>query len=245
MYNALDGLNNPSALGEGWQQAFTGGMEFARQAKLRNALAEYGMNPGNDTAAGVMQHDPVMGIKLGQMEQEREQARLKAAKDAKAEQRANLLETYRLFNGATPENYQQRISMAQELGLDIGKAPAQFDPAWVERGKQVIELALDRPEALSSLGKQLTDMGLEPGTPEFEVKFTELLPYEYARPYTAEGGVTKLYMPDLRGGQNNLPRPQTQAERDALPPGSQYIAPDNSIRTVGGGGSDVTGGFPR
>lgn len=41
-----------------------------------------------------------------------------------------------------------------------------------------------------------------------------------------------------------LPRPQGKADVDALPPGTQFIAPDGTIRTKpGGGGSNVTGGF--
>lgn len=41
-----------------------------------------------------------------------------------------------------------------------------------------------------------------------------------------------------------LPRAQSKADVDALPPGAQFIAPDGTIRTKPGGGSgNATGGF--
>lgn len=45
----------------------------------------------------------------------------------------------------------------------------------------------------------------------------------------------------------NLPRPRTAAERDNLPPGAPYIAPDNTVHVRPGGASpsDGSGGFPR
>ena len=47
------------------------------------------------------------------------------------------------------------------------------------------------------------------------------------------------------GGSSSLPRPRSERELDALPPGSQWIAPDGSLRTKGGA-SPVAGGatFP-
>lgn len=42
--------------------------------------------------------------------------------------------------------------------------------------------------------------------------------------------------PPLQADPSSMPRPRSQAERDALPPGTRYIAPDGSVRTVGGAG---------
>jgi len=54
--------------------------------------------------------------------------------------------------------------------------------------------------------------------------------------------------PSFDGGSNaaqvNLPRPASAAERDALPEGAQYIAPDGSImQKGGGGGQSAASGF--
>ena len=49
---------------------------------------------------------------------------------------------------------------------------------------------------------------------------------------------------DRQSAQVNLPRPQSAAERDALPPGAEYIAPDGSIMRKGGGGAPPASGFP-
>ena len=65
-------------------------------------------------------------------------------------------------------------------------------------------------------------------------------------PYTDEQGNSGLKF--IRPGDMGPPSsgavaPTSKADYDALPAGAQYRAPDGSIRTKGGGGSNVTGGF--
>lgn len=51
-------------------------------------------------------------------------------------------------------------------------------------------------------------------------------------------------IPGLQQGGDGLPRPSSAAERDALPPGTRYIAPDGSVKIKGGPSRSGSGGFP-
>lgn len=64
-------------------------------------------------------------------------------------------------------------------------------------------------------------------------------------PFTDDRGNSgvQFIRPSAMGGQGGAAAPTSQAEYEALPAGAQYRAPDGSIRTKGGGGSNVTGGF--
>lgn len=63
-------------------------------------------------------------------------------------------------------------------------------------------------------------------------------------PFTDEQGNTGLqFIRPNAVGSAGPAAPTSQAEYEALPAGAQYRAPDGSIRTKGGGGSNVTGGF--
>lgn len=41
----------------------------------------------------------------------------------------------------------------------------------------------------------------------------------------------------------SIPRPASKSEYDQLPPGTQYLAPDGTVRTKGGSSGNATGGF--
>lgn len=64
-------------------------------------------------------------------------------------------------------------------------------------------------------------------------------------PFTDDRGNSgvQFIRPSAMGGQGGAAAPTSQAEYESLPAGAQYRAPDGSIRTKGGGGSNVTGGF--
>ena len=46
------------------------------------------------------------------------------------------------------------------------------------------------------------------------------------------------------GGYSGAAKPASKAEYDALAPGTQYIAPDGSVKRKGGGSGNATGSFP-
>jgi hypothetical protein len=86
-----------------------------------------------------------------------------------------------------------------------------------------------------------------PQTGENTRIFTDQAPKQIYDP--ANGRVVTIPNPYTQGaGQDMGGLPHVSSEEDVrrLPPGSQFIAPDGSVRTVPGGGSgNAAGGFPR
>lgn len=80
--NALAGLMNPAAIGQSVFGAFEQGREQGRQRAAQSALAAYAANPSAETAASIAQHDPMMGIQLGQVERGREMENAKLTREA-------------------------------------------------------------------------------------------------------------------------------------------------------------------
>ena len=245
------------------QQYFNNGAQLGshvattqRARELDNALASYVTNPNDQAAFGkITQLDPRMGMQLQEREAQRKAAEAKAGQE-------KAMTVAKLFDGVTPENYQQRLSVAQRMGIDTTGAPQQFDPNWVAENRIIMQTVAERPEALSTAGKIAVDEGYQPGSPEFNSRVKQIVVSEATKtiPYQPGGGVATYnaqtgqaqvivqpnYGDQPAGGpaqpSGNIARPKTKAERDALKPGQQYEAPDGSIRTVPGGASSNTGG---
>lgn len=226
-----------------------------RANALDNALASYAKNPNQQNLSMVIDRDPRMGMQLQEREAQRQAAEAKAGQE-------KAMTVAKLFDGVTPENYQQRLSVAQRMGIDTTGAPQQFDPNWVAENRIIMQTVAERPEALSTAGKIAVDEGYQPGTAEFNSRVkqivvseaTKTIPYQPGggvATYNAQTGQTQVIVQPNYGDQpaggpaqpsGNIARPKTKAERDALKPGQQYEAPDGSIRTVPGGASSNTGG---
>ena len=245
------------------QQYFNNGAQLGshvattqRARELDNALASYVTNPNDQAAFGkITQLDPRMGMQLQEREAQRKAAEAKAGQE-------KAMTVAKLFDGVTPENYQQRLSVAQRMGIDTTGAPQQFDPNWVAENRIIMQTVAERPEALSTAGKIAVDEGYQPGSPEFNSRVkqivvseaTKTIPYQPGggvATYNAQTGQAQVIVQPNYGDQpagapaqpsGNIARPKTKAERDALKPGQQYEAPDGSIRTVPGGASSNTGG---
>ena len=228
-----------------------------RANALDNALASYAKDPSQQNLSMVIDRDPRMGMQLQEREAQRKAAEAKAGQE-------KAMAVAKLFDGVTPENYQQRLSVAQRMGIDTSSAPQQFDPNWVTENRIIMQTVAERPEALSAAGKAAVDEGYQPGTPEFHKRVKEIflseatktIPYQPGggvATYNAQTGQTQVIVQPNYGDQpagapaqpsGNIARPKTKAERDALKPGQQYEAPDGSIRTVpGGASSNASGGF--
>lgn len=245
------------------QQYFNNGAQLGnhvattqRARELDNALASYVTNPNDQAAFGkITQLDPRMGMQLQEREAQRKAAEAKAGQE-------KAMQVAKLFDGVTPENYPQRLRVAQRMGIDVSTAPQQFDPNWVAENRIIMQTVAERPEALSTAGKIAVDEGYQPGSPEFHERVkqivvseaTKTIPYQPGggvATYNAQTGQTQVIVQPNYGDQpagapaqpsGNIARPKTKAERDALKPGQQYEAPDGSIRTVPGGASSNTGG---
>jgi hypothetical protein len=213
--NALAGLMNPAAVGQSVTDSFNQGRETARQSRVQNALAAYAANPSEQTAVAIAPYDPGLAIQLRGQEQQ------KAAHNQQAQQqqhRADFPILGRLLDHATDEGtYQQALQAAHQYGIDVSTAPPNFDPNWVGQQKMILQ-AIQTPqgqEALSNAGKQATDMGYKPGTPEFTQVARQLVEAALAQPYTGSQGETRLYQPHLGAmGQQQPQGPQPGSIED-------------------------------
>jgi hypothetical protein len=183
---SLMGGNNALAM-------FQFGANLGQQARasqeeraLKEAVGAYATNPNDPNAlAGVMKADPRLGMQFQQRQQEQ------AAKQQEA-QRQRVQEVARLFDGINDEQtYQQRISLAQRMGVDTAGVPANYDPAWVQENALIMRLAADKPEALSTIGKEAVDAGYQPGSPEYASFVKQRIQAEAVKtiPYAPGGGV--------------------------------------------------------
>lgn len=189
----LMGGNNALAM-------FQFGAQLGRDARaqqeeraLKAAVGAYATNPTDPNAlATVMKADPRIGMQL----QKQQAAAEKAARDQeeadRKAQRAKVLEAARLFEDVGDEaTYQQRLGIAQRIGIDTSNAPRNFDPQWVQENALIMRFAADKPEALSTIGKEAVDAGFQAGTPEHAAFVRQRIQAEAMKtiPYAPGGGV--------------------------------------------------------
>ncbi len=249
------------------QQYFNNGAQLGshvattqRARELDNALASYVTNPQDQAAFGkITQLDPRMGMQLQEREAQRKAAEAKAGQE-------KAMTVAKLFDNVTPENYQQRLSVAQRMGIDTTGAPQQFDPNWVAENRIIMQTVAERPEALSTAGKIAVDEGYQPGTAEFNSRVKQIVVSEATKPipyqpgggvatYNAQTGQTQVIVQPNYGDQpagapapaapkGNIPTIKTPAEAKKLKPGTQFYDDKGVLRMVpGGASSNASGGF--
>lgn len=234
--------NNPLSLFQVGAQI--GGQLRQRQDEReeRNALAAYATNPNEQTLAGVAPYNPGLVI---QQRGVQAQAQTQRAE----QQRADLPTVAKLLDGVTDDaSYQRTLAQARQYGINVDGAPPSYDPQWVQSTKQFVT-AMQTPqgqEALSTAGKQAADMGLRPGTPEFNATVGQLVQASLAQPYTGAGGETRLYQPQI-GGMQQAPA-QTGPQPGAVEDGYRFKGgnpsdPSSWEPVTGGGGSNVASNF--
>lgn len=191
------GLGRAPDVGTNALAAFEHGQQIRNQREGNAALSAYAVNPNDQTLNALAPHAP--GFVIGQKQA---QAAAQAAKDKQAH--AQLVQVSRLFDGVTDENsYQQRLQIAQRMGLPVNDAPPHFDPAWVQETGAIFKFFADKPEAMSTIGKQAVDEGYQPGTPEFNHRVVELGHIERLKviPTQPGGGVVSY---DPASGQSSV-----------------------------------------
>ena len=169
----------------------------------------------------------------------------------------------KLFDNIPDEaTYQQRMGMAQRMGIDVSTAPPNYDPAWVAENGAIMKFVAEKPEAVSTAGKMAVDEGYQPGTPEFNTRVKAIISSEATKtiPYQPGGGVATyntqtgkaevIVRPNDGSGQpgapatptGNIPTARTPAEASKLKPGSQFYDDKGVLRMVPGGASGNAGG---
>lgn len=172
---------------------FQFGAQLGRDARasqeeraLKEAVGAYATNPGDPNAlAGVMKADPRLGMQFQQQQAQRAAAQ-------QEQRRASVQDVAKLFNGVTPENYGQRISAAQQMGLDVSGVPQAYDPAWVQQNAAIFNaFAKDGGQQLSGLARELVDAGFQLGTDTFNKAMADVISNKYAAEYVDEYGNTR------------------------------------------------------
>lgn len=133
---------------------------------------------------------------------------------AQAKQRGDQMQQLgRLLNHATDETtYQQSLAAAKQIGLDVSSAPPSFDPNWVNQQKLVLQaFEKDGGQALTAEARNLVQLGYKLGTPEFQQALAQAVNAGFAKPYTGEGGETRLYSPNIAVPAQMAPQ-QTPAQ---------------------------------
>lgn len=225
----------PGAAG-GFQNALQTGLMLGgrvRQNRERNALME--------------QRQQALAL-------QEQQARARADQAEAQQRRADLPMLTNLLEHAAqgPEQWQQAVATAQQYGIDVSSLPQQFDPQWATQQAQTMRL-LSSPqgqEALSTAGKQATDEGLRPGTPDFQARVTELVnagliatqsvqPGGTVVSYDKRTGVARPIIQGSSFGGSGQPTPT------AINPetGERLEVRDGQWVPVGGASSNASGGF--
>lgn len=199
--------------------------------------------PNWGLAQNGFQNALAMGLQLGQMQRqkqmqeqemkERQEDRQLRRDQMGAQQRAQQLQDARekltlmgrLMEGATPEDYGQRLQAAQGMGLDVSKVPPQFDPHWLAQSQMQVRALLGQVE------QEL--MAVAPGTTVID-KRTGKQVYQNPRP--------PRYIPVQAGGKLVLD-PSSVTHGQNMP--ASAGGGDDEWETIeGGSGGNVGGGFP-
>jgi hypothetical protein len=254
-------INWGLAQGNGALEAFQVGNALGSQLRQRreqeqtkNALAAYATDPSEQTLNPLAQYAPefVMQERRGMADQQRAQQK---------QQLDQVGIIGRLLDGVNDEaTYQQRLGLAQQYGIDTAGAPQTFDPQWIANTRTMVQ-ALQDPktrEALSSYGKVAVDEGLQPGSPEFSARVTQLYTADQQKTmatqpgggvavYNAITGKTEFVIQPNEGGAPagaavggiaegaTATNPQTGQKIQFR--GGQWVP-------MGGAGSNASGGFP-
>lgn len=192
------------------QNALQLGAQFGQQLRQRrdeerfsNALSGLVSNPQADEAQFLEWTKGLPGQQVMQLAQLRGQYQQQAAQGQRAQveqRRADIPMLSRLLDGITDEaSYQNARATAEQYGIDISSAPANYDANWVSSRQSTLRM-IQTPEGqqiLSNAGKIAADLGHKPGTPEYRAAVERIATAQFAQPYTGANGETRLYQPQI------------------------------------------------
>lgn len=169
---------------------FQMGQQMGQQVidkRVNNAAARF-MQGDQNAIADVAKYDAGLGMQLQQRQAALEDAKRKRQQEEVMAQRTRLTETAKLFEGVTPENYGQRLAIAQQLGIDTSSAPQAYDPAWVQQNAQIMRFAADNPDKLPMIAQEFQAAGIDLNTPQGKQALLNAIAGKYGTDYADESG---------------------------------------------------------
>jgi hypothetical protein len=218
------GLQQGNA-GDAFAQSFQQGQVNNRQSMARSAMAALVANPTNQRALQALASvDPQAAQQFQAQHQQQTQALLEQHRD-------NIVKGAQLIRQMQPKDdasWQQVLNMAHQAGIDTSEVPPHFDPQYVQGVVQLADTFAPQPNG--QVVPFVPGGGVARMNPTTHQLETLVMPNEGGHQTGAPAG--------------NIPQVSDQSSYDAVPSGSQYMAPDGHIRVKGGQSPQGSGGFP-
>lgn len=192
----FDSLNNPAQIGLNALAGFQQGRQMRMEETSRNALNALLRGGGNTPGIGDgIPGNQQMGggaVPWGDLTPQDRQTALSFMKynqdqqsAQQQQQQTQMVQLGRLLDYAKDETtYQQARQAAQQIGIDVSRAPANFDPAWVQQQRMVLSaFEKDGGQQISGLKRELIDAGYQEGSPALQEAMYKALSGKYGSEY--------------------------------------------------------------
>lgn len=238
------GLLRQEDIGGRFTQGMEAGRTMVRRGVQENALAALVGDPNNKAAmAALAGADPAMAMKFREHQVTTAKTRAEMARKELEANREDIVKGAQLLRQFKPKDqvgWNAWLSASEQLGIDTSNAPKEFNQQYADgmiAAADAFEPAktTDAPASVREY-EYARGHGYKGSYMDFQA--------QNAAPLVVENkdGTKTIYPRGISAptGQAQPVRISTPQERDALPPGTPYIAPDGTRRVKGGGSGQAS-----